>query len=50
VTNKTISNWVDILEKVYYLYRIYPYNNSELKSLKKEPKLYLWDYTEVKDI
>jgi len=50
ITNKTISNWVNILEKVYYLYRIYPYNNSTLKSLKKEPKLYLWDYTEIKDI
>lgn len=49
-TNKTLSNWIEILEKVYYCYRIYPYNNSEIKSLKKEPKLYLWDYTEVKDI
>ena len=50
VTNKTISNWIDIFERVYICYRIYPYNKSDLKSLKKEPKLYLWDYTYIDDI
>ena len=50
VTNKTISNWIDIFERVYISYRIYPYNKSGLKSLKKEPKLYLWDYTHIDDI
>jgi predicted AAA+ superfamily ATPase len=50
ITNKTISNWVDILERVYYCYRIYPFNKSDLKSLKKEPKLYLWDYSWITDI
>ena len=50
VTNKTISNWIDIFERVYICYRIYPYNKSSLKSLKKEPKLYLWDYTYIEDI
>jgi len=49
-TNKTISNWVEILEKVYFCYRIYPFHNSDLKSLKKEPKLYLWDFFWIKDI
>ena len=50
VTNKTISNWIDIFEKVYISYRVYPYNKSDLKSLKKEPKLYLWDYTHIENI
>ena len=50
VTNKTIWNWIDIFERVYISYRIYPYNKSNLKSLKKEPKLYLWDYTHIDDI
>jgi uncharacterized protein len=49
VTNKTLTNWMEILEKVYYCYRVYPFANSAIKSIKKEPKLYLWDYTEVRD-
>jgi len=50
VTNKTITNWINILEKVYYCHKIYPYYKSELKSLKKEAKIYLIDYTEVSNI
>ena len=49
VTHKTISSWVDILEKFYYHFRIYPFRSTYIKSLRKEPKLYLWDWSEVKD-
>jgi predicted AAA+ superfamily ATPase len=40
---------MDILESFYYCYRIYPYTTNTVKSLKKEPKLYLWDWSEVRD-
>ena len=49
VTHKTISLWVDILEKFYYHFRIYPYQSTVIKSLRKEPKLYLWDWSEIDD-
>jgi len=49
VAHRTLSKWIEILENFYYCYRIYPYNSSRIKSLKKEPKLYLWDYSEVPD-
>lgn len=49
VTHKTVSLWVDILERFYYHFRIYPFQASLIKSLRKEPKLYLWDYSEIKD-
>jgi predicted AAA+ superfamily ATPase len=49
VTHKTIAHWVDILEKFYYHFRIYPYQTTLIKSLRKEPKLYLWDWSEVSD-
>lgn len=49
VTHKTISSWVEILEKFYYHFRIYPYQSKLIKALKKEPKLYLWDWSEIKD-
>ncbi len=49
VTHKTIALWVDILEKFYYHFRIYPFQSNLIKSLRKEPKLYLWDWSEIKD-
>ncbi|MCK4244297.1 MAG: ATP-binding protein [Candidatus Omnitrophica bacterium] len=49
VTHKTISFWVDILERFYYHFRIYPFQTKRIKSLKKEAKVYLWDWSEIKD-
>ncbi|OGW78025.1 MAG: hypothetical protein A3I73_06060 [Omnitrophica bacterium RIFCSPLOWO2_02_FULL_45_16] len=49
VTHKTVASWVDVLEKFYYHYRIYPFQSSRIKSLRKEPKLYLWDWSEIED-
>ncbi len=43
----TIKLWMDILERFYYHFRIYPFNASTIKSLRKEPKLYLWDWSQV---
>jgi len=45
--NKTVASWMDILERFYYHFRIYPFTNKKIKSLKKEPKLYLWDWSEI---
>ncbi len=47
VTHRSLSLWVDVLERFYYHYRIYPFASTLIKSLKKEPKLYLWDWSEV---
>lgn len=49
VNHKTISSWVDILEKFYYHFRIYPFQSSLIKSLRKEPKMYLWNWSEIDD-
>lgn len=49
VTHKTAASWVDVLERFYYHFRIYPYQSSLIKALRKEPKLYLWDWSEVAD-
>jgi len=49
VTHKTIAVWVDILERFYYHFRIYPFQSARIKSLRKEPKVYLWDWSEIKD-
>jgi len=49
VAHKTVANWMDILERFYYHFRIYPFSHKKIKSLKKEPKLYLWDWSEITD-
>lgn len=50
VSHKAVSNWLNILEKFYYHFRIYPFASRKIRSLKKEPKLYLWDWAEVDDM
>lgn len=49
VSFRAISHWMDILEAFYYHFRIYPFTAKKIRSLKKEPKLYLWDWSEVED-
>lgn len=49
VSFKSVRLWMNILERFYYLFRVYPYHSAKIKSLKKEPKLYLWDWSEISD-
>jgi len=47
VAHGTIKLWMNILEKFYYHFRIYPFSASAIKSLRKEAKMYLWDWSQV---
>ncbi|MFH1823748.1 MAG: ATP-binding protein [Candidatus Firestonebacteria bacterium] len=49
VSFKTVSSWIDILERFYYHFRVYPYQSKKIQALKKEAKLYLWDWSDVED-
>lgn len=49
VSHRAISSWLNILESFYYHFRIYPYSSKLIRSLKKEPKIYLIDWTEVEN-
>lgn len=46
---RTAENWIAILERVYYCYRILPFGPTGIKAVKKERKLYLWDWSAVID-
>ncbi len=46
---KTIERWITILENVYYCYRIPPFGSPRIRAVKKEQKLYLWDWSELID-
>ncbi|OGJ42069.1 hypothetical protein A3B60_02305 [Candidatus Peregrinibacteria bacterium RIFCSPLOWO2_01_FULL_39_12] len=47
VNHKTASLWVDILEQFYFHFRIYPFASNTIKSLRKEAKIYLWDWSSI---
>lgn len=46
---KTIEKWVTILENVYYCFRIPPFGAPKIRAVKKEQKLYLWDWSEIEN-
>ncbi len=49
VDQKTIERWLQILERVYYCFRISPFGGPKIRAVKKEQKLYLWDWSELTD-
>lgn len=49
INHQTVSNWLDIFEKTYASFRILPFGSSKIKAVKKERKLYLWNWAQVSD-
>lgn len=49
VSHKAVTNWLSILEQFYYHFRIYPYQKDIIRSIKKDSKLYLFDWSEVEN-
>lgn len=47
VAFETVRDWLLLLERFYYLFRITPFAGSLARSLKKEGKVYLYDWVEV---
>jgi predicted AAA+ superfamily ATPase len=43
VSHKALTRWMEILERLYYVFRIRPYDARTVRSLRKRPKAYLWD-------
>ena len=44
VSPNTVEHWIQILERLYYCYRITPFGVKRAKAVKKAKKLYLWDW------
>ena len=49
VSHKTVSKWLDILERMYAIVRIPPFGSQILRAVKKEQKHYHYDWTLVKE-
>lgn len=48
-SHRTISNWFSILQQLYVCYAVPPFTGKMVNALKKEPKVYLWDWSEIED-
>lgn len=49
VDHKTVARWLTILENLFVCFRIPPYGTPRIRAVKKEQKLYLWDWSQVED-
>lgn len=49
VDHKTVERWLQMLENLYLCFRVAPYGAPRIRAVKKERKLYLWDWSAVPD-
>ncbi|MBI2335736.1 MAG: ATP-binding protein [Deltaproteobacteria bacterium] len=49
VNFRTVAHWFDVFEQFYYCFRIPPYQTRKVAAVKKEKKLYLWDWSSIKN-
>ncbi len=47
--HETIESWISILERLYIAFRIPPYGHKKIRAVKKENKLYFWDWSRIED-
>lgn len=49
VSSETVKRWLSVLSQLYFCFEIKPWSKNVTRSLLKEPKIYLWDWSQVKD-
>lgn len=49
VSHATVKTWLEYLKVLYFIFDVKPWQKRIPRSLKKEGKIYLWDYSEVDD-
>jgi hypothetical protein len=49
VSIDTIRRWIEVLKSFYYCFAIQPWSKNVARSLLKEPKIYLWDWSLVEE-
>ena len=49
VSVDTVRRWVATLESLYYCFSVRPWLRNIPKSLRKQPKIFLWDWSAIKN-
>lgn len=50
VSHKSVATWIQILERMYAVFRISPFGTAKIRAVKKEQKHYHFDWTLVPDM
>lgn len=50
ISGPTVRRWLQCLESFYYCFSLKPWTKNINRTLRKEPKYYLWDWTLVPDL
>ncbi|MCC6220820.1 MAG: ATP-binding protein [Deltaproteobacteria bacterium] len=49
VAHESVERWIKVLERLYFCFRIPPYGPPRIRAVKKEQKLYMWDWSLVEE-
>ncbi len=49
VAHESVEHWIEIFERLYVCYRISPFGAKKIRAVRKEKKLYFWDWSSVPD-
>lgn len=49
-SNPTVKRWLNYLKELYFVFEIKPYTRSIPRTLRREGKIYLWDYAAIPDL
>jgi len=47
VAHESVERWLTMLERLYVCFRIAPYGAPRIRAVRKEKKLYFWDWSQV---
>jgi len=49
VSENSVRQWISLLESIYYCFRLRPWSRNVSRSLRKEPKIFLWDWSTISE-
>jgi len=49
VAHESVERWLSIFERLYVCYRIPPFDAKRIRAVRKEKKLYFWDWSRVEE-
>lgn len=49
VSHESVERWISILERLYVCFRLAPYGSPRIRAVKKEQKIYFWDWSLVQN-
>jgi hypothetical protein len=45
----SVRLWVDYLKRLFFIYLVRPFAGNVARAIKREPKVYLWDWSDISD-